>query len=128
MSCREVVESRGGGGWGVRQAISDAITKHTGVKPIDPPPPPKVVAYGEVPLGETALLTQQLGVLASGDGIHSPVPLVMEEYGQQYAPHPPSSILHSCCNALWKAQAAFSDILTKLICNWPSVLMLGKDW
>eukprot|EP00884_Botryococcus_braunii_P002883 jgi/Botrbrau1/12596/Bobra.0169s0124.1 len=65
------------------QAIRDAITAHTGVTPIDPPPPPRVVAYGDLLLGEAALLTQQLEVLASRDGIHSPAPLVMEEYGQQ---------------------------------------------
>lgn len=105
---------------GTRQAIRDAIQAHTGKTPIPAPPPPKVVAYGSVPLSQSAVLTQQLGALASHAGISARVPLHMEEYGQQYA-----LVLHlpvwACLEPLCTGQGAclhFSDP-----CACPSVCM-----
>ena len=64
------------------QYIREAIAAHTGVQPPEPPPEPKLEDYGEVPMGQSALLLEQLGQLFPGDGIASEKPDIMEEYGQ----------------------------------------------
>jgi hypothetical protein len=64
------------------QLIRDAIAKQTGVEPPAAPPPPRVHAYGDLELYESASLLSQIPRLYPGDGITSAQPLIMEEYGQ----------------------------------------------
>lgn len=64
------------------QLIRAAISKHTGLEPPKPPPPPQIKAYGEVGLYENVTLRSQIRHLYPGDGVTSRRPLIMEEYGQ----------------------------------------------
>ena len=64
------------------QGIRNAIMAHTNQTLPDPPPQPRIVAYGDVALTQQATLLDSLGDLFPGLGIYSQVPMPMEEYGQ----------------------------------------------
>ncbi len=68
------------------QLLRAAIAEHTGRDPPALPPPPRLAAYGAVPLRQRAPLLSQLPAWFPGGGLPSDTPLVMEEYGQQCAP------------------------------------------
>lgn len=64
------------------QGIRNAIMAHTNQTLPDPPPQPRIVAYGDVALTQQATLLDSLDDLFPGLGIYSQVPMPMEEYGQ----------------------------------------------
>ena len=64
------------------QGIRNAIMAHTNQTLPDPPPQPRIAAYGDVALTQQATLLDSLDDLFPGLGIYSQVPMPMEEYGQ----------------------------------------------
>lgn len=64
------------------QGIRKAIVAHTNWTLPDPPPPPRIQAYGDVALTQQGTLLDHIPDLAPGMGSYSQVPLPMEEYGQ----------------------------------------------
>ena len=97
------------------QLIRDAIAKQTGVEPPAAPPPPRLHAYGELELYESASLRSEMGSLYPGDGITSARPLIMEEYGQGCVTgvHPPRP---SCRGPRHAAHAGTPKHAPHLIC------------
>ena len=62
------------------QMIRDVFAKHSGKAPPAPPADVPSKAYGAVSLNETALLADNLGVLAKP--VASELPSIMEDYAQ----------------------------------------------
>jgi len=64
------------------QGIRAAIVAHTNVTLPDPPPRPRIVAYGDVALSQQGTLLNHISDVFIGKGIYSQVPMPMEDYGE----------------------------------------------
>ena len=75
--CQEVlIEGR------APQGIRNAIIAHNNATLPDPPPAPRIVAYGNVALTQQGTLLDHIAELFPGKGIYSQVPQPMEDYGE----------------------------------------------
>ena len=67
------------------QGIRAAIVAHNNATLPDPPPRPRIVAYGDVALTQQGTLLDHINDVFIGKGIYSQVPMPMEDYGEGYA-------------------------------------------
>ncbi len=84
------------------QGIRAAIIAHNNATLPDPPPRPRIVAYGNVALTQQGTLLDHIPELFPGKGIYSQVPQPMEDYGEgcaclpcRFSPYCPSQCLAS---------------------------------
>ena len=64
------------------QGIRAAIVAHNNATLPDPPPRPRIVAYGNVALTQQGALLDHIAELFPGKGIYSQAPQPMEDYGE----------------------------------------------